>query len=678
MTLISTKENRLSFGIELEIIVCHKQERLWAPSENTKVSEEEEAVMPPVLEAPFEQRDTEVAFTDHENIKWIEGEVANIIKTVPGAKFKRGDWPLLHGEGPDLHPSVYISPRTAWEAKPDCSVVDDCVYVPLGYNATGIEVASPALWDCPEAHRHVQDVVAALSRNLRWRVNVRTGFHVHVGAGARQVVDPHGNLEWKTDKFDFKVLQRAAALIWAADHFLFCAHPPERQLNYYAQPIALASQLAVGQEHLRVKVDPHQADDADDGQPWARLTHWVEDPHTDIPINIADRFPNPTMPSRPPGVPGVEPPSTTLRPKFHGKSESSSTLFPSVRPSHIDGRAYDRVRPYLPAIKRQYIYDQDIKDADITIEKGIAYILHPNTRHKVAKLLSHEGNMSNRLNYNFTGYVDGGGRGYNTIEFREATGTLDPTTVAAWSSTCLAIFRFCTVANDASYWTTAWNLIDAHNAGLAGKPHNYDMISLMIDCGASSEAAFFEKSLRKLGDKHWYTSIQNNKRVIPDASLDGSPPQNRTNDMSSPVVDHLDNEAPGSSPEDTTTRAGSRVPSFFDSDFPVASRSGTAAAVSPPTPQQSQPQSQPQSRPQSQSQRHQQPPQRNSRESHAEWRPPRPSNPTSQTNTTLTDNWNRAVRETADGYRQRHEELEVQADDFDVQWKRLGLGKKEN
>ncbi|KAK0667196.1 hypothetical protein QBC41DRAFT_141372 [Cercophora samala] len=519
MPLYSSRENGLSFGIELEVIVCHAQKRATPPEKTTEVSAEEEAVMPPIMTAPPQTRPGDLWVGDSDNLDWLQDQLEKIILTVPGARYIARDGALLQAPGPNLHPSVYLTPTTAWAAKADCSVTDNLVWAPEGLAASGVEIISPAMWDCPAAHRHVQDVVVAMSSVLRWRVNLRTGFHVHVGAGATERIHPEtGKLEWKNDKFDFEVFQRAAALIWAADRFLHCAHPAERQINHYSQSISLTSQLVVGQEYLNVKVSGTM-DEAENDE----VNYSVEHER-----KLSGRFPNPTLPPRPPPmVPAIAPPSTTkLRSTLH--------------------------------------------------EKGIAYILRAQSRHKIAKLLSGAGNDYARLNYNFTHYEQRDIKGYNTVEFREAAGTFDPTTIAAWSGVCLSIFRFCTVAKDASYWNVVWNLIDANNAALADKPHNYDMISFMVDIGALAEATFFEKSLRELGDKHWYTSIQNNTLVSNDPSKDTSPEDDYWGRSANPV---------GDTP--SRSRQGSVVaaPSFFDLDWPVPGHVGTLqlAPPSPPT-----------------------------------------------------------------------------------------------
>ncbi|VBB72436.1 Putative protein of unknown function [Podospora comata] len=666
MTLISSKDNKLSFGIELEVIICHKQWVADPPNTATLVSPEEEALMPEPMEAPWDAYITE----------WIEEKLEKVILTVPGAKFQRSSsrgTELMQAPGPELHPDIYMTPTTAWAAHQDVSVTDDRVHEPKGQKASSIELVSAAMWDCPAAHRHVQDIVVALSTLLRWRVNIRTGFHVHVGAGAREQIDPEtGELDWKSDKFGFEAFQRAGALIWAADRFLHCAHPPERQINTYAQPVSTTSQLANGQEFLRVLEDENTPVDAN--------AEYGRDRRKEF--KLSTRFPDPTLPPRPPTVP-MPPPSTVLRHALHGRSESSSTMFPAMRPARVPAAAWDRIRPYVYNIRvRREPEDlAKIQKADMTVEKGIAYILCATTRHRVAKLLSYEKDYYNRLNYNFTHYdTENAWKGYNTVEFREATGTFDPTTIAAWSSVCLAIFRFCTTADDASYWTVVWNLIDAHNAALAGEPHHYDMISLMIDCGAFGEASFFEKSLRKLGDKHWFTSVQNNQKITPNASLDNSP-------------------------------EARQEPGFFESDWPVTKQAGGTAEVVTPTP--------------APSRRVSLVPKPPTHAAHATgWRPPFamaetvPTSPeivnrfpdyatvvvspdtkelmgrwdnsssthinvpprpvkgsrSSAEHDDLMAKWNKTVQRIVDDYHDMHNRLGAKADQFDANWRDLGLG----
>ncbi|KAK0729100.1 hypothetical protein B0T21DRAFT_385214 [Apiosordaria backusii] len=613
MSLISSKENKLSFGIELEFIITFKQVRKTPPTSTTTVSEEEEVVLPPALECPRIQDGGADWFIDYENLAWCADEIVKIIRKIPGASVKVDNSKPIKGK-PDLYPSIYASPDECWVVKEDVSVSDSHVHEPPGYSTQGVEVISPAMWDCPEAHRHIQDVVTALTHTLRWRVNLKSGFHVHVGAGKSKVVDGKGKAEWKSLKHDFHVLQRAAALIWAADHFLCYAHPPERQLNTYARPITMASSLAVGQEHLMVRVS------LEEGDPW----EWDgKGKPVYISNQIADRFPNLTIPPRPPKA--GEPPSTLLRPELLGKSHRP--LFPAMRPSRVERSAHDRIRPYFGL-------DWDVKEdrlkaAEMTMERGIAYIMRPESRHKIAALMNHMDRNCYRLNYNFCQYHEMDGKGYYTIEFREAAGTLDPTTIAAWSNICLAIFRFSKAASDAAFWTTIWNLIDAHNAARAGQPHNYDMISLMTDMGAASEASFLERSLGELGARHWYPSVQCNRErgnsVRYSSSVSSSSAPSPVWGPQAAGDDKLDYEQPSDSDTDSN-------------------------------PQSQQPQQQ-----------------QDSHESQTGWRPPRPTGSASQS---TTDPLVSAINGTGEAYKSRREELRARADQFDEAWERLQLGRR--
>ncbi|KAK4128877.1 hypothetical protein N657DRAFT_696334, partial [Parathielavia appendiculata] len=118
--------------------------------------------------------------------------------------------------------------------------------------------------DTPDRYR----AMYLAGKGFRLRVNLRTGLHCHVGAGAQPVTErrrtdtpkPSGwsaererELMMQFDKDDTcgrkqppNSFKRAAALMWAADGFMCHAHPPERGFSYYAPPIRLCSRLAHG------------------------------------------------------------------------------------------------------------------------------------------------------------------------------------------------------------------------------------------------------------------------------------------------------------------------------------------------------------------------------------------------------------------------------------------------
>ncbi|KAK4105416.1 hypothetical protein N658DRAFT_537447 [Parathielavia hyrcaniae] len=350
-----------------------------------------------------------------------------------------------------------------------------------------------------------------LTRRFRLRVNVRTGFHCHVGAGAQLVTErrktdtpePSGG-SWSSErerdllsqfaegdavgrKHELRVFKRAAALMWAADGFLCHAHPPERAHSYYAPPIRFCSRLAHG---LGSRWVMNELGDSE----------WEDcplDDNVEMPRRAGGMLPKEKLPS-------------------HDFTRLDYRLFPATRPEQLDEETEKRFSVYCDTGKSQSF---DVEQLPIrTVHGGVAHIMRCGARSEVADLLVPPEGSSfrfySRPNYNFKGYQGNPFSGSTaissgTVEFREATGSVAAEWVAAWASICLAFFRFARDAPDERYWAVIERLAEAEDKAQRGTPeeHEYDMIALLSDMGLFAEALFLEGKLRSPDRlRFWYPS----------------------------------------------------------------------------------------------------------------------------------------------------------------------------
>lgn len=537
---LNEDEGELSFGVELEFLFYFKVPGLTelieddeddegvyrAPTEFT-IDAAEEAQLPPALVLPPEYTfyeegrepdDVPEAVTAR---GWATTLLQQAILSVPGARLEGRPMPAGVGTPASPFEAMYAVPdhtddHSGWWVKDDASVRDPDVQI-RGYRALGFEVTSPALWDRPASHRHVYRVVQELVRRFRLRVNIHTGFHVHVGVGfgtpndddddddgddgdddkeglglsPAPPVEGLADLGVKGKKLGLGVLKRAAALMWAADGFLSHAHPPERGMNYYLPPIRFCSRLAYG-------VQAYEAHDAEGNvtlqeRPLGTDSYvyppgaFVAPANRELLLVEQDRLPSSRLPRL-----------------------DRDRLFPALRTEALDKEAEKRFRSMWQG--KSVKSAKDIRNQ--TVYSGVGHIMGCKSRSEVALLFgASQGSRHHyhRTNYNLRAYLTGNFAtpepSTGTVEFREASGTMSPAWVAAWSSVCLGVVRFARDASDARFWAVIAELAMAEAAAIHEAPrgnHRYDMISLLYDMGLFAEGLFLESKLRQDPMRFWY------------------------------------------------------------------------------------------------------------------------------------------------------------------------------
>lgn len=158
--------------------------------------------------------------------------------------------------------------------------------------------------------------------------------------------------------------------------------------------------------------------------------------------------------------------------------------------------------------------DEDETKFPTPLVQGLLFLtdpdLHDDTRRPAHLLCSH---AYQRCNYNLNPY----GFPYwhfrqavMTIEFREATGSLEPAWVTAWASICAGLAEFCLAADEDQFLGVLMRLVEAEtNEGLvrqglgqgdASLLGGYDVLCFLSDLALQREAAYVKAHLGR-GDK---------------------------------------------------------------------------------------------------------------------------------------------------------------------------------
>ncbi|KAI0818157.1 hypothetical protein GGR55DRAFT_60837 [Xylaria sp. FL0064] len=146
-----------------------------------------------------------------------------------------------------------------------------------------------------------------------------------------------------------------------------------------------------------------------------------------------------------------------------------------------------------------------------TTRAGLATILGVDSAAALATLLISPGEdlqedeYEPRLNYNFQAYapfnLDSAIRdsAKRTVEFREASGSLDPEWIVTWSRICVGIMRFCRDASVSDFISVLERVVRQEERIRDGKELKYDVCDLLEDMGLFAEAATVRRREAKLG-----------------------------------------------------------------------------------------------------------------------------------------------------------------------------------
>ena len=477
-----------------------------------------------------------------------------------------------------LHPG-YLYADDAWTIKMDPSVdevANLAKHLPeppedgswTNWELITFELASPALWDRPQSWQHVYEVVRNLQQKLSpgLRVNPTCGFHVHVGAGVNydddyaewlctegyRNDDPNNNAKSRPQarKHTLSTLKRAAALFWAADGFLASIHVPERFLSPYARSIRIDSALA--QDRLPratgCSLRPSDSDYPilpilDDNAPDHDTSQSL------LPLNrLASRsFPR-ILPSqrlsitRPlegqrlntlcrraklmlgPAPPPIEPSKIINKTALSGlpkimqlrtrrdlevafsvawAANSAPSTSSSSSPGSGSGSGSGSSDPLDSNSSPSSTRTANTTNTTTATTTTTAI---DNNEDWTASLISR------RLNYAIRWTPSE----RQTVEFREAGGTMSPLWACIWASICVGMFRFAKNADDARYWRVMERVVQAEKGEKKGKDRSgeeYDVVAMLMDMGMFAEALWVEKMVKTNPGSLWYPCLQLKSRA---------------------------------------------------------------------------------------------------------------------------------------------------------------------
>ncbi|OTB07799.1 hypothetical protein M426DRAFT_8398 [Hypoxylon sp. CI-4A] len=312
-----------------------------------------------------------------------------------------------------------------WMVVIDDSIMPESSYKPLSW--APLEVVSPAMYVSEGAFREVQAVVNMIRDTFRTAVPPSCGLHVHVGMGAQL--------------FPVETLKRLGALCWAADLLLGQMHPLARQRNDFCLGVRYWSVLADIMKDssdktskLHEDVNPNEGD-----------THNKHEMVHVQPRRLATEF------------------NRTFARDMHATEiceelEAGNNIFFSTN--------FD-TPPTL----------------EVGILEGVRRISVCKDWDSVANLLS----ICGRGAYNFRNYSDFARYHEectkNTVEFRQAAGSLDGLWVATYARIVAGIAQFARTADSDTFSRLVHDCHDGETNNIG-----YDILDLLIDLGLTEEA----------------------------------------------------------------------------------------------------------------------------------------------------------------------------------------------
>lgn len=471
-TSSSTAPQRVTFGIELEILVPY----LWSDQEDPEADTDGRQV----IRLSEEDMDSEEVFlTAHDRVK-------NTLRDF----LRSHDIPVSNS-------------NAAQESGPPCeySIGNDSSIREFGfeqYHYTGIELRSPALFAEPRSFNEIKRVVNLLINNFRLRINETTGFHVHVGMGS--------------DRLPPRAVRRLSQFLWCADGMLSQLHPPERTLSQHCPSIRHHSHLARGElDHWRVAEKeleelrqyfglPSPSNPAQDGEDPAEVSRRL----TVLQTN-ENSFP--ALDSRTESARLQRLPPVRTNPY---QDEGARVRYSSSKRVELQRLTRSQFLQRGPSQPRRVgMPTTEPAERCTSIIHGLHELCQPEMYGDPTRAVNLlQGYNSQRFNYNLIMYDFQAGNVpmRMTVEFREATGSLDPNWVAAWAKICSRIVEFCLDAEENVFADLLQRLLEAELAFEAsGEEYRYDVIDLLNDLGLRNEARFVEQKIL-LGNRNvfWF------------------------------------------------------------------------------------------------------------------------------------------------------------------------------
>ncbi|KAG9255157.1 uncharacterized protein F5Z01DRAFT_621261 [Emericellopsis atlantica] len=420
-------------------------------------------------------------------------------------------------------------PTMGWliECDPTCAELHE-----KGYAWEEFEISSPACFAREAAFLMIRLVVSLITSHFRCRVNASTGFHVHVGNGFNRI--------------PLQVARSFASLWWAVEPLLSILHPPERAFgtpfgNGFAdsnrrlnvsrvnqnreaadaiEAICNSTRFERGRERFLGET-VQAVDKAPDRTPWwhpPAPIDWPSGPYEPFfgPANI----PNPNFNAQQHQAelenPDTNPFLKSSRrgppeiPPALGDAPAAASLIRHFRPTKTTHSLKDFILTPMPERSvpirpedygkfvpfRKYVWSaiKELASCDRGTQQ-LAELLMPPM-------------VSKYVNFNWLFYTSGTfplecpptppDMPRNTVEMREAMGSLDPTWIITWAKICVGLYEFSQNADPAHLMQVIHRCVE----GVEGRSV-YDVVDFLGDIGLWAEARVCEDRLRR-AEESWF------------------------------------------------------------------------------------------------------------------------------------------------------------------------------
>ncbi|KAK1996200.1 hypothetical protein LX36DRAFT_671905 [Colletotrichum falcatum] len=555
-----TTPPRVSFGVELEFFVAFILDGEPDPDADIKDQLQPLITVPTDWEQTTERtHETGVPGRIHKPKKeyvygQIERALADAGLPVNGSSETYGKLDSAQA----IHGNQIVS---SFRIVEDVSLTADHVD---GYRWERVELNSPAMYDMDLSYDMLRVAVSVITTSFRCRVNPSCGFHVHVGAGPTQRIDARtlrqfAALLWAADPVISRLhppWRSAVAYSQSARvneitelgrcHTSASVITEEVEKSISAQdqdankPSGFKMIKFLGRDRrlgestdvdVSPKVISHEIElDQEDDMALLETQPWQH--QRNVPVAEGTR-PNGDDPSEEFGFPPFTYQAPVPMPREYGNTKSDMYAPPRPRPPPI-ARRYRRV----PGTMRRDIRE-DLNDGHLTsfggnvelhghrapparwdVMSGVRDLLGADlTVAQVGELMRNRVSPKH-INYKFDAYSlrnvkaqnpnsspfdwngDWSDSKWNTVEFREAAGSLDMEWIATWARICCRLLEWSRDAAPAEFMCVIRLLAWAQEEEGA----QYDVVDFLIDLGLLKEARFCEDRLEK-GEAAWWECL---------------------------------------------------------------------------------------------------------------------------------------------------------------------------
>ncbi|KAK2037122.1 hypothetical protein LZ31DRAFT_187019 [Colletotrichum somersetense] len=548
----STTPPRVSFGVELEFFVAFVLEGEPDPDAGIKDQLQRLITIPVDWERTTEHsRQGCVPARAHQpSMEYVYGQIERALADAGlPVKSDREQYGKI-GSAQAIHGKQHMS---SFQLKDDVSLKADHVD---GYRWQRVELNSPAMYDMELSYNMLRVAVSTITTNFRCRVNPSCGFHVHVGAGPTQRIDARtlrqfAALLWAADPVisrlhppwrsaasysqsarvnditDLGKCHNSASVMLQPDG----ENPPGFKMTKYLgrdrrlgesvdvdmDPEAISHEIELDQEDdlalLETEPWKHQQDvpEAKGLRPCAGCIteEFGFPPFTyEAPVPMPRNYRNPKSDMYAPPRPRPPPIARRYLP-FPGTMRRDMREDPNFLEGYLmsSGGGVEVHGYRVPPVRLDVMSGvRDLLGADLTVAQ-------------VGELMRNKA-CPKHINYKFDAYslrsvnaqdpkrsadpwsLDSLYAKSNTIEFREAAGSLDMEWVATWARICCRLLEWSRDAAPAEFLCVIRLLAWAQEEEGA----QYDVIDFLIDLGLLKEARFCEERLEE-GEAAWWECL---------------------------------------------------------------------------------------------------------------------------------------------------------------------------